>query len=184
MSSAAPLVHERVELAPEGDYLGPAHVTRVEAPEVVVRLGTGATVRAQLALAFPYQPAEGDVLLVIGKRAAHYVIGVLHGEGKAVLAFPGDVELRAMGGSLELTGDEGVSLRGKTVDVTAGKLRVVADAVVETLASAYRQVTGLLRVRAGQTHTVVDDAAFTKAKSATILTEETVKVNGKQIHLG
>jgi hypothetical protein len=55
---------------------------------------------------------------------------------------------------------------------------------VEKLASLYQRVRGALNVHAGEAHTVVDDASFLTAKNASIVTEETMSINGDQIHLG
>ena len=38
--------------------------------------------------------------------------------------------------------------------------------------------------RAGEAETIVDEGALTRARRATILTAETMSINGKQIHLG
>jgi hypothetical protein len=165
-------------------YLGPAHVTAVHAHDVEVTLDDGATARARLALAFPYAPAPGDELLVVGKDGDHYVIGVLRGTGRTALSFQGDVDVRAEGGALRLSGDLGVAIRGPELEIQAGKMRVMAGAVVQKFASLYQRVSAMLSVHAGQTHTVVDDSAITTAKSAAILTEETMTINGSEIHLG
>jgi hypothetical protein len=170
--------------AESGSYLGPAEVVAVQGSTVRVSLPDGAVVHAELALAYPYEPAEGDVLLVIGRLSDHYVIGVLRGAGRAVLAFQGDVELRAVGGSLRLSGDESVELHGQAVQVHTGRLQVVADAAVQTFTSLCQRVRSLLSTHAGEAHTVVEGASHTQAKSASILTGETMTINGKQIHLG
>jgi len=47
-----------------------------------------------------------------------------------------------------------------------------------------RHVRDLLSLRAGKSHTVVDGSSFSQSKSATILTEEKVTINGKEIFLG
>src|SRR5579863_1161814 len=99
MSNVAYISRERPPVGALAEYLGPAPVVRVEGSDVVVELPSGALVRAALAFAFPYAPAAGDVLLVIGKDDAHYAIGVLQGQGRTTLTFPGDVELRAEGGA-------------------------------------------------------------------------------------
>jgi hypothetical protein len=184
MSNAAILFPPQREVARADDYLGPADVVEVRAHEVDVTLRGGARVRAELALAYPYEPVVGDVLLVTGKGGEHYVIGVLRGTGRTSLAIQGDVELRAVGGSLELSGDKGVRLHGPELQIYAGKLRTVAGAVTQQFTSLCQRVTTLLSVHAGQKHTVVDGDTIDKAKSATLLTEENVTINGKQIHLG
>jgi hypothetical protein len=175
--------------APEAEpraplYLGPATVTRTGPAAVEVRLPTGAAVEAQLALAFTYEPVEGDVLLVIGTEGGHYVIGVLDGRGRAALEIPGDVSVRAVGGVLRLAGDRGVELSAPEVSVQAGALRMIAGAVVQRFTSLRQRVTELLTVHAAESHTQVDGAAHTQAKSATLLTEEKMTINGKAIYLG
>jgi hypothetical protein len=175
-----------------GEYLGPARVVAVAGGDVMVELPApaappstgGAPVRAVMALAFPYRPAPGDTLLVIGREGAYYVIGVLHGAGETVLSFAGGVELRAEGGPLRLASDRAIEMAAPEVTVQAGRMQLFAEAAVEKLGTFYRHVRGLFRARAGESETIVDEGALTRAKSATILTEETVSINGKQIHLG
>ena len=179
------------ERSPEGEpprpneYLGPARVTAAEAGRIMVELPGGTeAIPVEMALALPYEPAVGDTLLVIGRGENHYAIGVLHGTGRTVLSLPGDVAVHARDGSLSLSADKGVAIRGPELDIEAGKIRMVADAVVQKFHSVYQRVSALLSVQASESHTVVEKTSFTKAKNATILTEETVTVNGKQILLG
>jgi hypothetical protein len=166
------------------DYLGPAEALDVERGSVRVELPDGTVVGARMALAVRYEPAPGDTLLVIAKNGDAYVIGVLHGSGHTALTLPGDVDLHAAGGVLRLSGDRGVELHGPEVEVVANKLRVVADAALHRFASLCQRVTGLFTAHAGDAHTIVDGTQLTQAKTATLLTEEVVTINGKQVHLG
>jgi Protein of unknown function (DUF3540) len=166
------------------DYLGPARVEAVAGSAVTVELPGGASARATMALAFPYRPAQGDTLLVVGREGALYVIGVLEGKGETVLAFAGGVELRAQGGPLRLTSDQAVEVQAPEVGVDAGSLRLFAESAVEKLGTLYQHVRGLLRARAGEAETIVDEGTLTRAKTATILTEDAMTINGKQIRLG
>lgn len=185
MKKVAVLRSERPGLDPWHPFLGPAEVVEVSSPlEVRVRLPDGAAATARPALAFSYAPVPGDLLLVIGNPDGHYAIGVLHGKGKATMAIPGDVEIRAVGGELSLSGDRGVRVEGERVEVRAGKLALLAEAVVETLGSLRQHVRDLWSVRAGEAHTVVDDASFQQSKTATIVTEDDVIINGRAVHLG
>lgn len=186
MSSTAKVMGQLAREAQRGElYLGPAEVVEARAGEVTVELPEGDVVPVELALAFPYEPAPGDALLVIGKGSGeYYAIGVLRGAGRAVLAIQGHVDLRAVGGKLHLAGDEGVEIEGPEVSVRAGKLRTIADSVVETFATLYQRVTSHLRVHARESHTLVEGAAITQAKTAQITTEDVVTINGKQVHLG
>ncbi len=166
------------------EYLGPAVVTCVMGGAVEARLPHGPVVRAELALAFPYRPAVDDVVLAIGRGDAHYVIGVMQGSGETTLSFAGDVSVRAVSGKLRLSGDDGVEIQGRELEILAGAVKVVADSLVQKLASAYQRVSGLLSVRAGESHTIVDGESTSRAKSGVILTEEKMTINGKQIFLG
>jgi hypothetical protein len=94
------------------------------------------------------------------------------------------VELRAEGGPLRLASDRAVEVAAPEVGVDAGRLRLFAEAAVEKLGTLYQHVRGLLRARAGEAETIVDEGALTRAKSATILTEDAMTINGKQIRLG
>jgi Protein of unknown function (DUF3540) len=181
--------------AAAADYLGPAEVLDDEAGHdgerppnspcaVRVVIPGGPTVRAEIALALPYLPTPGDLMLVIGRAGAYYVIGVLHGAGRTELAIPGDIELRAVGGKLRLSGDKGVELSGPEVEIRGGTLRVLADAALQQFASLCQRVTSVLSVHAGESHTVVAGASLTQAKTAAMLTEGTMTINGKEIHLG
>lgn len=165
------------------DYLGPAALVRAEGSELYVEIASGIEVRAELALAFPYEPLAGDVLLVIGKGTSFYVIGVLKGHGKSVIAIPGDARIE-VGGALDITAQRGVNVVSPSFEVHTSKLRLVAESAVETFTSALRRVRDLLTVQAGKSHTLVDDTAVTQAKSAAIVTQESVTINGREVHLG
>jgi hypothetical protein len=166
------------------EYLGPAEVVEVRAHEVLVSLPESGTVAAALAFAMPYAPATGDVLLVIGRGGKHYAIGVMHGAGKTAFTFQGDVDLRSANGKLSLSGDRGVEVRGPEVDIYTTALRMVARDVTHKFDSLCQRVTSLFRIHAGETQTIVDEGSVTQAKRAAILTEETVTINGREVHLG
>jgi hypothetical protein len=166
------------------EYLGPAEVIEVLAHQVVVSLEDGKTARTELAFAMPYTPVVADLLLVIGRGAKHYAIGVLHGAGRTAFAIQGDVELRSVNGKLSLSGDRGVEVRGPEVDVYTTALRMVARDVTQKFESVLQRVSSLLRVHAGEVQTLVDEGSVMQAKRAAILTRETVTINGREVHLG
>jgi hypothetical protein len=183
MISAAPRLRELLPPAPD-DYLGPGYVIEALPHQAVVEIRGGERVRADLALSVPYAVAVGDVLLVIGKGEDYYVIGVLHGSGTTSLSFQGAVELRATGGPLTLASDRGVAIHGPEMEIQTGKLQVFAGRVVEKLGSVYQRVRDTLNVHVGKAHTVVEDSSFLTAKNASIVTQETMSINGDEIHLG
>ncbi len=184
MTNVAYIARDRAPITALAEYLGPAVVLRAEGASVAVELPGGATARAALAFAFPYAPAPGDVLLVIGKADDHYAIGVLQGAGRTTLTFPGDVDLRAEGGALRLWGEKGVEILGPELGVQVDKIKMVAGAVTEKFSSLVQRVRTMLSVQAREMHTVVEESAVTHARTASVLTEETMTINGKEVHLG
>lgn len=182
MSSSAALRLDRT--SPQGNVsLGPAEVLTVAPDHVTVRLGSGEVARAQVALAFTYEPAVGDLALVAGDGAAHYVIGILNGSGKTTLDLPGDVDLRAQG-KLRLRSEAGVEIQAPKISLEARSLELLAGAVVERFRSLRQRISELYSVQAGEQHTVVEGSSRTQAKSAAILSEEKVTINGREVHLG
>lgn len=184
MSKVVMLRGERTEAAAARPSLGPAEVLRVYPNEVEVRLKSGAFVRAQMALATPYEAVVGDLLLVIGDAEGHYVIGVLQGSGRSTLELPGDVELRAVNGTLRLSGDKGVEVAAPQMSVRVDSLQVIAGKVVQRFASLCQRVSDLLSVQAGERSTVVEGSSHEQAKTLTIVTEESARINGKGVYLG
>ena len=135
-------------------YLGAARAVRVERGSLLVALeeeavARGTLVRATPALAFPYQPAVGDQLLVIGDAHAFYVIGVLSGRGQSSLEGPRGVSLRAEGGALHLVGDRGVRVSGSRIHVEAERWRKLAATALLTLGQRVTHVRDLQEVEAG-----------------------------------
>jgi hypothetical protein len=171
------------ETRPE-EYLGPAQVVEARPHEVLVSLPELGMVAAALAFSMPYTPVVDDVLLVIGRGGKHYAIGVLHGAGRTAFTIQGDVDLHSVNGKLSLSGDRGVEVRGPEVDIYTVALRMVARDVTHKFESLCQRVTSLFRVHAGETQTLVDEGSVTQAKRAAILTEETVTINGREVHLG
>jgi hypothetical protein len=182
--SAASIHPIRFLQSPPAAFLGPATVVEARPGLVLAARADGVYVEAQLALQLPYEAAAGDVVLVIAQEQESYVIGVLSGRGKTSLALPGDVALRAVDGALELSGDLGVTLRGPEVNVHADTLRRFARSAIDTVETLIQRIAGLVTLHAGQQHTVVEDGAYTQAKTAAIQTEGAVTINGKEILLG
>ncbi len=171
-------------LGASSGYLGPGEVVASAASTVRVRITGGEEVAAELALAFPFRPSKGDVLLVIGKDDAYFVIGVLAGAGRTVLEFSGDVELRSLTGKVEISGARGVSLQSPVIEIGAEKLKIVAHAVTETMTTLFSRVRDVMTVHAGESRSLVKGHSYAQSKRAQINTEETVSINGREIHLG
>ncbi len=184
--TVTPLFKPTDAAAAESLFLGPVSVRAVDATgQVEVRLPSGRTTSARLALAFAYEPAEGDDVLLVQKGSEPaWIIGVVRSSGRAVVEFPGDLEIRAKGGKLTLTGDEGLAIESPDVEVRAGKLRTFAGAVIQHVESFTQRVRELHSVYAGESHAIVEGTSLSQAKRTKIVTEETVSVNGREIHLG
>jgi hypothetical protein len=184
MTAAPSFVGQLDAKALDGRYLGAATVTRAGAATLEARLPTGETVHPELALAFPFTPAEHDSLLVIGQDDRYYVIGVISSSGETQLRFRGNVELRAVDGDLELHGEHGVELRGPQIDIKTKKLTVIAEKATEVFGTVFTRVKELMSVHTGETDTVVHGQYSNRAKRTAITSEEAVSINGKQVHLG
>lgn len=170
--------------AEPGRFLGPATVTVAAAGELEARLPDGQLVRPRMAIAFPFEPAVGDDLLLIGQEGRYFVIGVVASSGATHLRFRGNVELRAVDGALELAGAQGVEIRGPQVTIKTRKLDVYAERASELFGSALTRVKELLSVHAGSAETTVDGAWTHRSKQAVVSSEEAVTINGKEVHLG
>lgn len=185
--------------APDGGegsgYLGAAEVVDAGPGRVRVRLldaptagPTGAeappVVDATLALAAPFAPAPGDRLLVLARGAEAWAIGVLGAPTRVGLAFPGDVEVRAVGGTLTLRGDRGVEVEGGEVALRARTLRAFAGTLTERVDSAFRWVKDTLRVQAGESRRVVTGEDLTLCATSVTLARETLKLDANQIQIG
>ena len=182
MSSVAILPKLEVQSS-RGRSLGPAEVVSIAQGSLGVRLGSGDVVSARIALAQAYDATVGDEVLVIGEAGDHYVIGVLLAKAPAVLAVPGDLEIRARG-ALRLTAAREVEISGRDLSMRASKLSLLADAVTESFTSLRQRVRDVLSVHAGESHTIVEGSSFAQSKSATIQTEKKVSINGREIFLG
>ncbi|MFO0548509.1 MAG: DUF3540 domain-containing protein [Polyangiaceae bacterium] len=164
--------------------VGPARVREVGPSFVLVEAaGRAALERAELAFAQPYVPAVGDLLVVMGRPGELYAVGVLRGRGHTTLSVEGDLSLKASG-TLHLTGRQGIVLEGEEISVEAGKIQTVARAAVEVFGSLVQRVSGLISQKGRDVHVEADESHVTRAKNATIVTEENVVVNGKQLFLG
>lgn len=163
--------------------LGPALVTAATGAELELQV-EGETVKALNALAMPYMPRVGDIVLAIGQDDGHYVIGVLQTTGDMRLAFPAGVHFHAPRGRVEFTSGEEIELQAPSVRVQSGKLELVARTISEKFVNAFRCVKELSQLRAGRARTMVDGMNYQRAERQAIRARKDVRVDGNQIHLG
>ena len=168
-----------------GLRLGPATVCRAQGRRVLLRRdGQDAEEWAELALAFPYQPAPGDVVLAVAQEERAYVIGVLQGRGPSVLSFPADVTLHAPEGAIHLDAAKGVTMSAPVVELRAEKIELEATTLTQRIENVYQWVKDLLQIRAGRSRTVVDGTHHQLAERTFIRSEKETKVDGEKIYLG
>ena len=177
-------VHPLPAINEAADYLGPAKVVAVRPTEVELVRPDGRRLCATPALAFSYQLALDDEVLAIGGEAGAWVIGVIASAGPAVLSHHGDIELRAVGGTVKVTADEACEIAAPRTTLRTKALGIVADRMRQTVGSLVSRARELWSVEAGEHQTRVAGKVYQQSQSASILTEDKVSINGKAVHLG
>lgn len=164
-------------------FLGPVRVLETDGLRVHVRL-PDRSVWAWMALPYGYHPAEGDLLLVLGQGDDHYVVGVLSGRGTSILTTPGNLELRAPCGRIELQAADGVTVRGRRIALTSQELEVTAEKATERFGESFRWVQDTLQVRAGRLREVVQGDYSLRADRIRQIAQRDVRIDGRSIDLG
>lgn len=162
-------------------YVGPATVVETGPDRLLVR-GPGGTRPARTALAVPYDPVAGDVVLVIEGEET-YVIGVLSGRGLTRIDAPGDLAIRA-GGAVTVLGGSAVSLNAPQVALKASRLEFAAERLFARFGDVYQWVRGALRTVAGRTRTVSQGTVSVRAQRIVETAEGDVRIDGRQVLLG
>ena len=173
-----------LDSATNASYLGGAAVLSLNPLKVRLLEGEPREVEARVAFAYPFAPEVGDELLLLGRGEDFYAVGVLSARPRSSLQAPGDLEVRAVGGVLRLQGDAQVELEAPDVTVRALRLRTFADSLQEHAQTVFRWVKDTLSERTGETQRVVEGEDLLLAKKVVTLAEETVRVDGSEIHLG
>jgi hypothetical protein len=182
-----PQVSARVREKPCLEHFGPAQVTAVLGRDVELEITTGSANErrwARLAIAVAYQPQVGDLVLAIGTADDWYVVGVLEGRGPTVLNAPGDLELRAPHGAIQITAAEGCVVVSPTVRVVANALDLIGDTLHEEFETVRRRITGMLEVRAKALCTAVTDTWRLTAQRIVGRGEDSVTIDAPSINLG
>jgi hypothetical protein len=164
-------------------YLGPAQVLKAAGNRAQLEL-PDELVWAIVALASPYQLTVGDTVLALGQGGAWYVIGVLRGTGKTTFMVPGDLDLRAPRGSIELTAAKGVRIKSPLVEILSNKLELMAKSIFERFDDATRWVKKACQLRVGRLRTRVESTYDLKAERILERAEDDVKIDGRKIDLG
>ena len=164
-------------------FLGPAEVTAVELAQALVRLGDHQA-WATMAIAPMYKPVVGDIVLVIGRESAYYVIGVIVGRGNTTMMVAGDLSLCAPRGQISLMAGKGVRIKSDEVEISAKKLSVYAEAVMERFTDVTRWVKNAFQIRAGRMRASVEGEYRVHADRINEYAKGAVNIDGEKINLG
>ena len=164
-------------------YCGPAIVLDVDRSSVRLQL-PGREARAELALAYPYEPRPNDLVLALGVGDADvYVVGVLQGRGRTRLSVQGNLDIEASG-QVTVRGGDGVRLEGKHVAVSAERYELLARSVIERLGDVHRWAKGVISTFAERTRTVVQENATLSAGRIVEKAKRDVVIDGEHVRLG
>ncbi len=165
-------------------YLGPATITETEEKRVRLSLPEQEEAWAALALSGPYQPVNGDQVLAIGYEENMYVIGILQGSGETILTAPGNIQLNAPRGTIDLSSGKGIRIQGPEVHLQANRLRLIAENVSETFGNVLRKVRDTLKVRARRIQTRTEESWSLRAGRIEEKAKGSVRIDGESINLG
>ncbi|QDV25614.1 DUF3540 domain-containing protein [Aureliella helgolandensis] len=168
---------------PMTEFLGAARVVRIDGARLLLMMNE-TQAWASNAIAYPYDFQVDDMVLAIGQKDDWFVIGVLQGSGKTTLHVPGNLQLMAPNGSIEMVASRGVSIRSPTVNIVATQLNLAAKKLNERFEQArlwvkesYEIMTKRMTTRAEGSYRLNADKIVERAKGD-------VKIDGKKIHLG
>lgn len=147
-------------------------------------LGDSGEMELTNALAHNYRPSIKDTVLVVSNENTNFIIGVVQTSADAVFTFPASVQFHAPKGEISFSSGKQIDLHAPEVSVTAGKIKLMAKSLTEKVGTAFRTVTGLLRIRAGQRQSRVDGIDLNKAEQHIMKASKDVKIDGQKINLG
>ena len=168
---------------PSVPYLGPATVLAASDGDVDLELPEGRRT-ARLALSQSYAPEVGDTVLAVCREEEWFVIGLIQGTGTTTFTAPGDVELQAPRGRIEILARDGVCVKSDLVEIVATRLELTARHVIERFHSVTQWITDSLHRRLGRMHTTVEGDCQLRAGRITEIADEDVAIDGRTIHLG
>jgi len=163
-------------------YLGPARVVSIE--NGTIRLESpDAFPSAVSALAYPYEFAVGDKVLVISRGNDWYIIGVLQGSGQTTFTADGDILFRAPCGKIEFEAGESLEMKSGKIRMVALDLEMSIRHMFQRVECLTQWVTDALHLRAGRSNVHVSGDYLVKADRITQRADGDVTLNGKSINL-
>jgi hypothetical protein len=155
---------------------------------------------------------EGEERIEVRDAREKLLIEIDPATGRATVTVPGDLCFAAPNGDIDLTAGGAVRLRGKKLELEAvegrvgirdlhvggvtlqarldqaklevGRLETVADRVFERARSVFRQAEDLYQLKAGRLRELVKGGYAVRAGHASLVADDEVKIDGKQINLG
>ena len=185
MTAMAP-IHELPAAKRNASYVGEATVDSVLGGHaLMVSLPSAAVIEAKIATSLPHVFGVGDRVVLVGKGSAYYVIALAKPRSKTTLEVEGDIHLEALGGSVEVVGDKGVSVEAPEVAVHAqDRFTVEAQRLHRTSTETRTEVDGVLRTTTRDSDTAIGAGWYTKAQSVVLKVKKAFRFRGKAVHLG
>lgn len=168
---------------PAAPFLGPATVLAVCDLHVDLDLPQGRR-RARIAMSQSYTPVVGDTVLAVCRDDEWFAIGLIQGTGTTTFTAPGDLELLAPHGRIDLLARDGVFLESDLVEIVATRIEITTRHLIERFHSVTQWITDALHQRLGRMHTTVEGDYELHAGRITEIADEDVSIDGKTIHLG
>lgn len=168
---------------PESPYLGPATVLAVSETGVDIEAPEGRRT-ARVAMSQSYAPVIGDTVLAVCRGEEWFAIGLIQGTGTTTFTAPGDIELRAPRGGIELVARDGVCVKGDLVEIVATRIELSGRQLIERFHSVTQWITDSLHRQLGRVHTTVEGDYEVRAERITQIADEDVTIDGTTIHLG
>lgn len=172
-----------MNISSETTFLGPARVLDSDGARVLVAM-PDQKAWATPAMPYAYDAAPGDTLLVIGRDELFYVIGVIAGAGATTLRAPGDLQIAAPHGKIDLRSKDGVEVRTSKLRFVAESWDAVLGVVRQRCKELLSQVTGVARFRSKRRETTVQDTDRVRAGRIVSKAQRDVQIDGEKIHLG
>jgi ABC-type ATPase involved in cell division len=166
-----------------GTLITQARVLDVEGNQL--RLQAGERVfGATLALAFPYKPQIGDVVLAIAQGDEAWVIGVIEGSGVTTFSAPADLEFRATRGRIVLSARDEIEIKSRNVNVVAENAQTLAENLTQQVGNLESIVRQTSILRAAESRTEIEQTCTLRAERVNVRGRKEVKIDGDLINLG
>jgi hypothetical protein len=178
----APLMAQPAGRTQPAVRIGTAVVLEASGERISVAF-EGGMLAVRLALAYAYQPVQGDVVLIIVQDEAAFVIGVLSGRGTTSMLLPGDLAISAPNGRITLSAGGGIDIESPRVSMRAQRLEVLTNTLIETVQTAFKTFTDLLHISASRRQTRIDGVSMESTERTYHRSDKETVLNGESINI-